>query len=211
MKQCNPVLPFFFCFVINFLFSVGLAAAEKNAVITDVALINSDRDVLVYFTVTNGFTEELEEGIQNGIPVTFTFFLELYLNENGSEKRKLAAHHFNHTLHYDSLKQDYSIEIEEKNGQIKKTKSAAEAQSIMTMIHDFKLCDLSLLHVDTTYKAKIRARLAQKKLPLNFQHLIPFWKPWDFETDWYEVVFTYSPSLTTTTPANGHSGSAITQ
>lgn len=212
MKDFIGILLVIFCLVGSFFFTaVPAAAAEKNSYITDVALVNSESDVLAFFTVLNEFTPEMEKGIKNGISVTFTFFLELYQNQDGTEKRQVATHAFNHTLNYDSLKQDYSVEIEEKSGRIRKTKSFTEAQSFMTMVHDFKLCQLNQLQSGISYKAKIRARLAQKKLPLNFQHLIPFWKPWDFETDWYEVVFTYDPPQKVNNPANGQYGPAITR
>ncbi len=180
------------CLLISFLFFVHTAAAENNANITDIALVNSEQDVLAFFSVQDGFTVEMEKGIKNGIPVTFTFFIELH--QSGGAKRKITSHNFDHTLNYDSLKQEFHVEIEEKNNRIIKTKKLTEAQSVMTMVHDFKLCELRMLKPGASYNIKIRAQLAQKKLPLNFQHLIPFWKPWDFETKWHQVAFTYTPS-----------------
>ncbi|MBI4792904.1 MAG: DUF4390 domain-containing protein [Deltaproteobacteria bacterium] len=92
---------------------------------------------------------------------------------------------------YDPLKQQYSVETEERKDPVSFFKSFAEAQWAMTNIHDFKLADLALLETDGEYTLKVKAKLAGKALPLNFQHIIPFWQLWKFETDWYSLSFTY--------------------
>ena len=50
------------------------------------------------------------EGVRNGIPVTFSFFIDLEQVRNNWPDATLAEYTITHTLTYDSLKKKYSIE-----------------------------------------------------------------------------------------------------
>jgi hypothetical protein len=164
---------------------------EPAAHVADVALMNTEHELLLYFTVQDAITGEMEKGIENGIPVAFSFFVELYRRHPGPADTKIVSLAFDHTLTYDPLKQQYSVEMEEKEEPVSSFKSFAEAKWAMTNIHDLKLVDLALLEPDGGYTLKLKAKLAGKTLPLNFQHIIPFWQLWKFETDWHSLPFTY--------------------
>ncbi len=180
---------YFFLLLALFVGGVSGHAAQKG-MIDDVALVNTEKDLLVYFIVKNSFTEEMEKGIKNGIPVTFTFLLELYQVRKGLADREILSDSFHYTLTYDSLKQIYTIGNEEE-GSVITLGDLDEARLSMTQIHDHKLVELAMLQDGLKYKVRVKSRLAKKKLPMNFQYIIPFWQLWKFETDWYEMTFTY--------------------
>ena len=190
----------YFCLPVFLLVGVVSAGAKERGMLDDFVLMTSHESLLLYFSVKNAFTDEMEKGIKNGIPVTFTFVLELYQQQKGSPDREIISHTFEHTLNYDSLKQEYQVEMEEKKGRISSVKKLSTAKLLMTDINDFSLVDLAMLNKGSTYLVKVKAKLAEKKLPLNFQYIVPFWKLWKFETDWYSLTFTYAKS-----------GSAITR
>ena len=50
----------------------------QDAVIEDFFVNNSETHLLLYMTVQDCFTEEMVTGIHNGIPATFTFYVDLY-------------------------------------------------------------------------------------------------------------------------------------
>lgn len=163
----------------------------QDAGFEEVIVTNSSSDVLLYLKVINAFTPEMEDGIKNGIPVTFTFFIELYRNRTAWIDEEIVSISFDHTLTYDNLKEEYRVELIEKKGKIIITKSFDEAKALMTQVNGFTVTGLDALFPDEEYILKAKARLAEKTLPLYFHYVIPFWKLWDFETDWYDVEFRY--------------------
>lgn len=181
------------CLVLGYLFGARPSAAKEEAFLDGLGVMNSDTELLLYFRVENGFTPEMEQGVQNGIPVTFTFFVNLFEIGNDTE-REMVSHSFDHTLTYDTIKQVYTVEMEEIGGRRVTARSLEEAREVMTDIHDFPLAGLNMLENGSRYQVKVKARLAKKTLPLNFHYIIPFWQLWKFETDWYSLRFGYGNS-----------------
>ncbi len=171
------------------------AFAREQARITDIAVVDSATDLLLYFQVTDAFSPEMEEGIKNGIPVTFTFYLELMAEREGWSDKNIVSRSFDHTLTYDNLKQEYLVELGETK-KIVAVDSLAAARELMVEIHDYKFVPLADLVPGADYKVRLNVRLTKKTLPLNFQYVIPFWNLWEFETDWYEVNFILQPDRT---------------
>lgn len=176
------------------LFNPAPGRGKESARIADIVLMNSHHDLLLYFTLQDAFTDEMVKGIENGIPVTFSYFIELYQLHAGEPERKIASQAFDHTLNYDPLKQEYAVEMEERKAGNISFKSFGEAKAAMTDIHDLQLAGLALLETNGRYMVKVKAKLAKKALPMNFQYIIPFWQLWKFETDWYSLSFTYGNS-----------------
>jgi len=181
------------CFILlqGLLFTPASVCGKESARIADIVVMNSDRDLLLYFTLQDAFTDEMVKGIENGIPVTFSFFIELFQLQAGKPERKIASQAFDHTLNYDPLKQEYAVEMEERQVSVIAFKSFAEAKTAMVDLHDLAVAELALLETDGRYMVKVKAKLAKKTLPMNFQYIIPFWQLWKFETDWSSLSFTY--------------------
>jgi len=163
----------------------------KDAVIKSIVVANSATDLLLYCAVANSFTPEMVEGIRNGIPVTFTFFVTLEQKRALLPDRQVASLAFDHTLSYDSLKEMYRLTFPGENGKSVSTASFAEAKRLMEEVNGFRVAPLRSLVPDGEYTLAVKARLAKKTLPLNFHYIIPFWHLWDFETDWRTAQFRY--------------------
>lgn len=162
----------------------------QKATIEDIIITNSDSEVLVYFSVADCMTDEILDGVHNGIPATFTFYIDLQMIRNAWPDHELASHTFSHTLTYDSLKEEYHVFLSEKNKE-KITTSLEEAKKLMTEANGFKTTKLAELLPDRTYQLMVKVKLAEKTLPLYFHYLIPFSSLWDIETDWYTRQFKY--------------------
>lgn len=191
-KSRNPAAWRLFPILVFGLVMLGMPGTllAQKATIEDIIVTNSESDVLIYFTVNDCFTEKILAGIHNGIPATFTFYVDLLRVRKALPDRKIASHTFSHTLTYDNLKEEYHIFLAEKNQEIV-TKSLEEAKRIMAEANGFKTIRLERLQADRTYRLKVKAKLAKKTLPLYFHYLIPFSSLWDFETDWHERQFRY--------------------
>jgi len=174
----------FFCLLTN-LFQAHTLYAQ-DATITDFTVSNSDSQLLLYLTVTDCFTDDMEAAIHNGIPATFTFYVDIYRQRSNWPDKKIRTYEFEHIMEYDSLKKEYKIHLDEKSER-KLTTSLDEAKILMSEINGFKILPLTEVGPDSSYIIKVKAKLARKTLPLYFHYLIPFTSLWDFETKWHEL------------------------
>jgi hypothetical protein len=172
-------------------FGGGQSALAQNATIEELIVTNSSTDLLLFLTVNDAFTRQMEEGIKNGIPVTFNFYVKLERKRKAWLNQELVSLQFDHTLSYDTLKEEYSIVRSELTGQTFRTKSLAEAKKAMAQLNGPPIAPLKALLPEAGYLLKVKAKLAEKTLPLYFHYVIPFWSLWDFETAWYNVEFRY--------------------
>jgi len=177
-------------FLLLFLFS-GIFQAHplyaKEATITEFTVSNSNNQLTLYLTVNNCFTDEMLAAVHNGIPITFTFYVNIYRLRPSWFDKKIREYQFNHTMEYDSLKKEYTVHREE-NGDSRSTSSLDEAKLIMAEINGFDVLPLKEIMPRETYKIEAKAKLARKSLPLYFHYLIPFTSLWDFETDWHQLT-----------------------
>jgi hypothetical protein len=179
------LLPVFFFFLLAN-FSLVRGSYGQEAVITDFTVTNSETDLLLYMTVKDWMTAEMEAAIQNGIPITFAFYIDLFANRSKWPDKKIREFEFNHIMEYDSLKKEYTI-LRHENGDSKVTASFEEAKKIISEINGFKVLELNELDPQTSYTLRAKAKMARKTMPLYFHYLIPFSSPWAFETKWHKL------------------------
>lgn len=180
-----------FVLALSIFWGGGQGAHAQNATIDELIVTNSSTDLLLFLTVNNAFTKQMEEGIKNGIPVTFNFYVKLEKKRSTWMNQELVSLRFDHTLSYDTLKEEYSIVRSEQAGQTVRTKSLAEAKKAMAQLNGPPVSPLKALVPEAGYLLRVKAKLAEKTLPLYAHYVIPFWSLWDFETDWYTVEFRY--------------------
>ena len=180
------LLPIFFFFLLAN-FSLVRNSYGQEAAVTDFTATNSESQLLLYMTVTDWITEDMKAAIHNGIPITISFNIDLFVSRSKWPDKKIREYEFNHIMEYDSLKKEYIIQRNE-NGNIKVTASFEEAQKLMSEINGFRVLPLADLETGTSYILRAKAKLASKAMPPYFHYLIPFSSPWDFETDWYKLT-----------------------
>ncbi len=155
----------------------------------DTILTTSGNSLLLFSFLQHEFSEEILAGISSGIPLQFSFYINLerersiWLNETVKEME------FKHKITYDTLKETYKVELSEKKHQSFSFKKLAKAQKIMAAINGLEIISLDQLEADSIYKLKFKAVLYEKTLPVWLP--IPFVSWWDVETSWHEIEFTY--------------------
>jgi len=186
-----------FCFLLLFiLFSCSFvppmaAGQQKDPDLKDIIITTSKSHLILFATVENGFTKEMLDGIHNGLPVTFTFHVELDKIRSAWFDSTLVDTTITHKLKYDSIKQEYSVIFSEKKGRTVTTRSLEEARQLMSELNGFPLIARNQLIADAPYALKIKATLAETTLPLGIHYILPFTSLWDFETDWRTIEFRY--------------------
>jgi hypothetical protein len=193
-------LPFFLLLIICI---VGLAASllctpQRSTAaqmsgphFTDIIVTTSDTHLLLFGELRNSLTNEMIDGLHSGIPVQFSFCVELEIIVKNWFNKRLNQIEFSHALRYDTLKQLYIVETGEISKKVHTTASLDEAISLLNEINGLKIVELVELEPDQTYRLRIKADLYKKTLPLSIHRIIPFVSWWDLNTDWYTVEFIY--------------------
>lgn len=169
----------------------AIAKEDPGPHIDDILITTSQSHLLLFCTIKNSFTPEMIEGIKNGIPVTFTFQIQLELIKGKWFDKTITEMNLQHTLSYDSLKEVYQIEQSEKTTKPTVVKTLDKAIEIMSELNGIKIIEREELIPDAPYAIHVKAKLAEKTLPLYMHYIIPFISLWDFETDWRTIEFQY--------------------
>ncbi|MDD3620221.1 MAG: DUF4390 domain-containing protein [Desulfobulbaceae bacterium] len=190
MKSYPPVILIILLFLFSALPSSAWAKDEKPY-LADILLTSSQTDLLLFCTIQNSFMADMIKGVQNGIPVTFTFLVKLEkINKNWPDST-LGEMTIHHTLAYDPIKQRYSVSLSERTTGAMVTDSIDRAMEVMAELNGIKIIPLAELEPDKPYALHVKAVLAEKTLPLNLHYIVPFISLWNFETDWRTIEFTY--------------------
>ncbi len=169
---------------------VSSARADK-ASLTDIVVTNTWDHLLIYFTVTDCFTEEMKKAIENGINTTFTFFINLNEVQDFWWDKRVTTVEVSHDINYDSLKKIYTVKLSERDGEIITVKDFEEAKKLMSEIVGLKVAEMKNLTKGTRYRVRMMAELDTIELPLYLHYVLFFLSLWDFETEWYTVDFNY--------------------
>lgn len=190
--QRKPIL---FCLIVlmMMIFSTVAAAqvaAEKKATINELTATSSETHLIVFGTLENSFTSEMIDLLHSGIPLRFSFYVELYKTTESWREKLIIANNFQHILTFDTLKDTYKVTLEEDNNKVLSFRSLFEAQKQINEINGVKVVELKQLLPDNRYKLKMKAELYRKTLPLSLHNILPFLSWWDIETDWHTLTFT---------------------
>ncbi len=167
------------------------AEEDMSAKIGDIIITTSDSHLLLFAAVKNGLSGAMLKGVRNGIPVTFRFFIELEQVKNNWLDTVLVKHTIQHTLSYDTLKEEYIINFTEGKPETIVTESVEKAKEVMVELSGVQVLERSRLIPEAQYLLHIKATLAEKTLPLNMHNIVPFISLWDLETDWHTIEFKY--------------------
>ncbi len=166
-------------------------ALAEDAHLTDIVVTFNNDQLLVYFNVKDCFTEDLNKAIESGINTTFTFFITLYEVRDFQWDRNMADLRVKHDITYDNLKEVYRIKLSERNNKMIPVKDFHEAKSLMSKIVGLKITNLQNLQKGNRYRVCMMAELDKIRLPFYLDYVLFFLSLWDFETEWYEIHFTY--------------------
>jgi len=166
----------------------GLA---EEASLSDIVVTNTRDHLLVYFTVNNCFTPEMNEAIESGLTTTFTFYVKLYEKRDILWDKKIADLGLSHSIKYDNLTGTYELRLPDRNDKPVTVRHFDEAKKLMSEVVGLKLVPLYHLKKGARYQLQMMAELDKLELPLYLHYILFFLYLWDFKTDWYAVDFRY--------------------
>ncbi|PHR30540.1 MAG: hypothetical protein COA36_00600 [Desulfotalea sp.] len=171
--------------------ATAFADSNHQASIQELTATTSETHLIMFGTLVNSFTSEMIEILNSGIPLHFSFFVELHKIEEGWPDELITSLNFQHIMSFDTLKEMYRVTIEEDNNKEQSFKSLFEAQKWINEINGAKVVELKQLIPENHYKLKVKAELFKKTLPLSLHSIFPFLSWWDIETEWHSIEFKY--------------------
>jgi hypothetical protein len=167
------------------LLCLPIAGEAATAKITDIIITHSSGNLLVYGTLRDAFTKEIEEGIVNGVSTSFTFYLRLMKERNLWADEEVASLVVKQTVAYDLLKDQFSFTSQNGNQtQTLTTKNFADIRRWMSSLEGVKLISYQSLRPRELYYVQIRAEIRSIKLVFPLNVLLFFVSFWDFDTPW---------------------------
>ena len=184
MNCKNWLAPRLFCLilVIHFLEICPVFASEAE--LTNLVVKNTQDDLLIDLKIKGVFTEDMREAVLSGIPVSFTFLINLYEVHDFWFDKKIASIATNHKIQYDALKKEYRIMRSWGKIDPLVTKNFEKARLLMSEIDGLKVIPLTRIKKGKHYQLRVKSELNEKKIPFSGF-------PWEFETDWYTINFIY--------------------
>jgi len=175
------------CFTLLFPFF----AFAIDVQISGIRVTETTDDLLLSLKVEGAFNEKLEEAVLNGIPATFSFFINLNRVRTAWADEQIVELNVTHSLKYHNLKNHYIIKKSWQDNKPVITDSFDEAKKIMSEINDLKVISLKNLRKDNRYQISAKAELDKVKLPFILNYILFFASLWDFETEWHSYEFVY--------------------
>jgi hypothetical protein len=180
-----------FLLVSFFLLFSNLELTGQEARLENIIVTNTNDDLLINLNVEGAFTDKMKSAVLSGVPITFSFFIDLFKARNYWADKKIVEQKITHSMKYHTLKKEFLIQRSWESGKSITTGSFTEAQQLMTQINGLRIIQLNELIKGSQYQIRIKAELAKKTLPLYLHYVIFFIALWDFETDWYTIDFIY--------------------
>ena len=156
---------------------IGLAAGRVEAQTSEglrvVPLVRAgDEQVLVSFTLNDGFTEEVRAAIQSGLKTTFTYAAELRLDVPGWVDRTMATASATTSVEFDNLTRRYTLSrsIDGKVVDTRVTEDERVVRFWLTDLRHLPLFRTYMLENNREYYVSVRATAR----PSNGSILWPF-------------------------------------
>lgn len=169
--------------------SISVPKKQSEPTFTELTVTTSNTHLLLFGMLENGFTDEMLQGLHSGLPIHFSFFVELNHAAQGWENGVLSSMTTEHIISYDTLKETYNVEIEESGKRFFNFETLPQAQKAANEISGLKVIALTELQPDTSYTLRLRAELYKKTLPMRLHEVVPFVSWWDIKTKWHSVTF----------------------
>jgi len=169
--------------------SISVPKKRSEPDFAEMTVTTSDRHLLLFGMLKNGFTDQMIQGLHSGLPIHFSFFVELNPEAEGWKDGILASIETQHVISYDTLKETYKVEIEESGKRFFTFDNLLDAQKAANEINGLKVVELLKLKPNTSYTIRVRAELHKKTLPMGLHEVVPFVSLWDLETKWHSIIF----------------------
>jgi hypothetical protein len=167
------------------------AAAAAPPALSNITVLNTDEDLLLYLRLEGAFSEKIKSQVLEGTPTTFAFSIRLERVRDLWLDQKIADLHVEHTIRYDRVKKEFTVRRSWKGNEAETTTSFDEAQLWMSQVDSLTIAPLNRMQRGSQYELITKAEISRRSLPAGLHYALFFMSFWEEETDWYIINFTY--------------------
>ncbi len=166
---------------------INAITVEASPSLVNIGVGTRGKIVVINARLLDGFTASIEEAIESGVPITFTFETELRQVNNFWNDSLISSNTINHTIEYDSLKKVYRFTALGKGIKRKiATRNKQKYQQMMLTLENIPISSIRRLDFKEKYYVRIKASLETNEFWFPFNHLF-FFLPFDnFDGEWAE-------------------------
>lgn len=165
-----------------------VAMAEESPTIVNISVGKKSGFVTMDAHLIDGFSDTILEAIESGVPITFTFHLELRKARSFWADSLISSNTVRHTVQYDSLKKVYRFAEVGKNVKRKIiTRKEDRYKKLMGTLHNIPISPLYRLNPDDRYYIRVKVDLETDRLWFPFNYLFFFVPFNDFKTSWVQT------------------------
>ncbi len=160
----------------------------ESAEISQVQVSTKGKYITVNAKLIEGFNEKILEAIQNGMPMTFNFEIEL-IRDDLIKDNLIRARKVSHTVQYDSLKKVYRFTQKGKNINRKIiTRKKTQYKQLMSTLKDIPITPVYRLNPEEKYYVRVKAELDSSESSSSTIKSLLFFVPFnDFQTSWKQT------------------------
>ena len=190
-----------------FMLTLGLVS-PVSAVSPDVVNIGvgtNGKYVVMNARLVDGFTEKILEAIENGVPMGFTFEIELRKANTLWMDSLVSSNKVRHRVQFDSLKKVYRFSEFGKNVKRKIiTRKESRYQKLMLTLKNIPIAPIYKLDPNEKYYVRVKADLETDRFWFPFNYIF-FFVPFSaFETSWAQTSpLSIDPDLVLSKQASG--------
>ena len=170
------------------LFVLWAKPVHATPIMTDITVDANQNYLIMDAILKDAFSEKLMEVIESGVPMTFTYEIELLQRVSVLADSVVSKNKVTNTVHYDTLKKVFVFTSEGKSVHRKvHTKSLDRYQKLMLTLKNIPVAPLYKLDRDEEYYVRVKAEMeTDDGLWFPFNYLLFFVPFNEFETAWAE-------------------------
>ena len=160
---------------------------EAAPSLVNIGVGTSRQTVVINARLVEGFTADIEEAVENGIPLTFTFEAELRQANSLWNDTLISSNTIKHVIKYNSLKQVYRF-TETGKGVKRKiaTRNKLKSRKMMLTLSNIPIASARRILSNEKYYVRIKASLETDSFWFPFNELFFFLPFNNFNTAWAE-------------------------
>lgn len=161
------------------------AWAESSPSLVNIGVGTKGNMVVMHARLVNGFTDSILEAIESGVPMTFTYRIELRQKNTILNDSLVSSNTVQHTVRYDSLKKVYRFSESGKSVKRKIiTRNRENYQKLMLSLNNIPIGSVKRLDPSERYYIRVKADLETDRLWFPFNYLFFFLPFNDFDASW---------------------------
>jgi hypothetical protein len=185
IKKLNPT--FILVFFLFIAVPIPSAFADSPNIV-NIGVATKGKYVVMNARLIDGFTEKITEAIESGVPMGFTFTIELRKENTAWVDSLVSSNTIRHKIQFDSLKKAYRFSEVGKNVRRKViTRKMSRYQKLMLTLKDIPIAPLFRLNPDEKYYVRVKADLETDRFWFPFNYIFFFVPFSDFETSWAQT------------------------